>query len=253
MKAWQIRIAPTLPILSHQIAEQFVQLTNACVEKKHACHVAFSGGRTPQLFYALLATEPYKSQIPWQKIYFYQTDERYVPHTHRENNFAMFEKQLFCHLSLPTRHYLRIQTERTSPVEAAEHYAGVLQTMLPKNDLGYPQFDFMLLGVGTDGHIASLFPNTQTLFVTDKLVVSAFIESLQAWRVSLTLPVLNQAKQLVILVSGVDKAPIIRHLFQQSAELIYPVQMLQPCGKIEWYMDVLAVKEMFFLSRNSRN
>ena len=192
----QIEIQNTLPGLSHALASHFVQLANLNVAEKGSFHVAFSGGKTPQLFYALLATDDYRAQIPWENIYFYQTDERFVPYSHVDNNFREMHEKLFRYLAINPQQFLKIPTEGICHSVAALQYEQILNDYLPRDDTGRAWFDFILLGVGTDGHIASLFPETRALTALTK-VVDIFVPSLGSWRISLTLPALNLSKILL--------------------------------------------------------
>lgn len=230
-------VRKNLEELSHLLVLHFIEQAELCMKANGSFHVAFSGGSTPQLFYSLLAQEPYVSQIPWENIHFYQTDERFVPELHVDNNFNMISVRLFQHVPLNVKHLHRIQTEKITPLESAEQYEIALYSNLPQNNEGIPQFDFILLGVGVDGHIASLFPGTEALQLLDQLVISSYVEVLDSWRVSLSFLSLNSAKKIFVLVSGKNKAHIVAASHETRKKKIYPIQMLRPIEKLEWFFD----------------
>lgn len=223
--------------LSHFMAQRFVVLAKQCVKKRGSFHVAFSGGRSPQLFYVLLSQPPYCEKVPWRHVYIYQTDERFVSAYHVDNNFSMISRLLIKNLDLPPSQVFRIKTDGLIPQVAADDYERQLIAQLPKDQEMHPTFDFVLLGVGVDGHIASLFPDSNLLNVSDKLVMSSFVKSLQAWRISLTLKALRYSRTTAIVVFDKNKAKVVNTVFDPKAPVVYPVQMLKPIGRLEWYLD----------------
>jgi 6-phosphogluconolactonase len=140
---------------------------------------------------------------------------------------------------IPPQQILRIQTELSDPQLAADNYAQVLRSSLPKGIC----LDLILLGVGSDGHTASLFPETSILMVHDRLVAAVYVEKLSAWRISMTYPVIERARQILFLVTGVDKAPVIARVLSEPQGRNFPVQRLQAKGEVHWYLDAGAARE----------
>lgn len=165
------------------------------------CTVAVSGGRTPATFYSLLAAE-YRARIPWNALSFYQVDERCVSPSDPRSNWRMLLHELLAHV--PPVKAFRMEAERE---RAAEDYEQLLRAKLLMNAAGMPVFDLVLLGMGADGHTASLFPGTHALGETQRLAVRNEAPQLEPPRITLTFPVLNAAKRKWFLVSGADKAP----------------------------------------------
>jgi len=235
----------SLDELSHLLIKRFIQLAKETIKKSGSFHVAFSGGRTPQLFFKLLTQPDYSDQILWGKIHLYICDERFVPLSHADSNFGVLKKILIDNIPIPADQIHFIQTEQLTAEEAALRYAQELQQHLPKDINQQPQFDFILLGIGEDGHIASLFPDTTILSVTDKIAAAVFVEKLQAFRISLTFSIINGAKQVAFIVTGRNKAPILKQIFSNTlTQPIYPVQMLKIQGQTEWYLDSAAAENL---------
>lgn len=230
-------VCDTLFDVSHLMLEHFIKLSQDSVFKRGSFHVAFSGGNTPQLFYSLLASKPYIDMIPWEHIYIYQTDERFVPFSHPDNNFMMLSSILIDKVPSLNKRAFCMQTENIGTHESAARYADLLKNMLPKNEDGFPRFDYVLLGVGTDGHIASLFSDAEHLESCDKLVVDLHVKRLQSWRISLSLSLLNKTQNLIIIASGKHKAHIVEAVLSSNGAMVYQIQKLNPNGKLIWYLD----------------
>lgn len=228
----------SLTELSHLLVQRFILLAQQNIRHHGSFHVALSGGKTPQLFYQLLATSQDAQQIPWQQIHIYLTDERFVPHTHIDSNMGMIKNILLDHVPIPAAHIHAMLTQHVSPDQAAALYEYQLKQYLPQSPQGHLPLDFILLGLGEDGHVASLFPNTDILQITDKLSAAVFVDALQSWRISLTFPMLRAAREVAILVASPSKAPVLQHVFSEaSVEKRYPLQELN-LTTIEWYIEV---------------
>jgi len=231
-----VHTRPSLSELSVLLAQGFIEHAKQNIETQGSFHAAFSGGKTPQLFYALLAQPLYAERIQWAHVHIYLSDERFVPFTHIDNNFAMIKATLLDHVPIPDTNIHYIKMEDLSPHEAALDYEIELKNQLPKDINQRSLFDFILLGIGEDGHVASLFPATTILGMTDKMAAAVFVNQLQAWRISLTFPSINSAKYVAIL-AGQNKAHIIQQVFSDHAQAIYPIQMLEPEKQLEWYTE----------------
>lgn len=206
-------------------------------------HVALAGGGTPRNFYERLSKNNSKNSIAWDKVHFYFGDERYVPQDHVDSNFRMADETLFSKLGIPASQIHAMVTPSLSPEENAERYASLLDQQMEKDVDGHPVFDLVLLGMGGDGHTASLFPATEILHENKKWVAAQFVDQLNVWRVSLTYPTLNAARHVAILVVGEAKAAIFSELTKLSPnDTRYPIQGIRPRGDLQWFLDKAATR-----------
>lgn len=216
--------------LAEAAARRIVALASAAVARRGRFVVALSGGSTPRATYRLLATEPHASAIDWLRVQVFWGDERCVPPHHADSNYRVARRALLDHVDLPARNVHRIRGELT-PEEAAAAYRAELEAAL--GDRG--RFDLILLGLGPDGHTASLFPGTTALEEGQRAVVAVHLEELGAWRVTLTLPVLNAARHVMFLVSGADKANALARVLEGER---LPAGLVQPSdGSLTWLVD----------------
>lgn len=221
-------------------AERFAELATSAAKQRGAFHVALAGGSTPKGLYRLLAEAPYRSQIPWQQVHIWFGDERCVPPEDAHSNYRMAKQALLDQVGIPEAHIHRMQGE-IDPEKAANDYVDELKQHHSDSP---PALDLVLLGTGPDGHIASLFPGTDIL-TKRKPVAAVYVPKLECWRISLTYPVLNAARHVMILISGNKKADVVRHIFndRNNANPL-PIQMLKPRGDMEWYLDRAAARHI---------
>ena len=211
-------------------AKEVMQVVLDCRDAGRECRVALAGGSTPRGLYRLLTGDPYRTQIPWAHLRVFWGDERTVPPDHQESNFRMAKESLLSHVPIPSNQVFRIEGEVLAG-EAAARYETVLREQFNLSSREIPQFDLILLGMGPDGHTASLFPGTSAVTESQKLVSAPWVEKLQTHRVTLTPPVLNAAKHVVFLVSGVDKATALQVVLEGPADPArYPAQVVNPPG-----------------------
>jgi len=223
--------------LFEQCAARILALAHETLARQDHFHIALAGGETPRALYRELSRTASAKAPEWQRIEFYFGDERHVPPEHPDSNFRMAKEELFTPLGIHEEATHRIQAEHP-PEKVVEHYRQALATLPHQN--GLPQFDLVLLGIGADGHIASLFPNSPLLDEHKQTVAADFIDRLGAWRFSLTLPVLNNARHIIILVCGSKKADIVRHVFLRSGGAVpLPVERLAR-DHLEWFIDLEA-------------
>ena len=230
-----------IPALVRAAAQRFVQLAQAAVAQHGLFTVALSGGSTPKPLYTLLADDPgFREAIPWPKIHFFFGDERHVPPDHAESNFRMASEALFQRLPGESLHVHRIFAECEIADEAAARYDAVLRGFFRSHEIAandLPRFDLILLGMGADGHTASLFPGTPALSETAHTVVATRVEKFNAHRITMTFPVLNNAAEIILLVAGADKSPVIAEVLGRTADTPkYPVQMVRPVNGIKRWM-----------------
>jgi 6-phosphogluconolactonase len=243
-----VRISADPEELAHSAAEKFLETSLEAVTSRGRFRVALSGGSTPKTLYQLLAsrTERYLSQIPWTRSDFFWTDERCVPPTHADSNFRMANDAMLSPAQVPPENIHRIKTERPHPNEAAIAYEETLRSQFRVGEGGFPRFDLILLGIGTEGHTASIFPDSEVLTETKRLSVAVWVEKLRANRITLTLPILNNANLTVFLVSGKDKASILHTVLQSPRDPgRYPAQAIMPThGELLWLVDEAAATEL---------
>jgi len=235
-----LRIHADANSLMEAVATRWLEIANEAINARGKFHVALSGGSTPRSLYRLLALSKFAERIPWDRVHIYFGDERTVPPDHNDSNFRMAKEALLDHVAIPLAHIHRIKGELEDPHDAAGAYTRELTSNLPLSAQGVVQFDLLLLGVGSDGHIASLFPATPVLHERARLVEAVQVENLDSWRITVTLPVIDHARHVLILVSGDAKAPIIRDVFATRRTPPYPVQLINPQGMLEWHLDQAA-------------
>jgi len=202
---------------------------NACIDERGACHIALAGGSTPERLYLALSSEPLTKQIPWHACHFYFGDERMVAHDHSDSNYAMARRALFDRVPIPAKNIHPVPTH----CEQAADCAGEYETVISK----ISSLDLVLLGIGQDGHTASLFPNTEILTETQRLVSAVFVDKLQSWRISLTYPCINRARRVIILAQGTGKASIIQQILHSEKFMSYPISQVRPQGDLIWHLD----------------
>ncbi len=233
-----IRVFADLDALSHAAAEEFVRLTARAGEAGATFTVALSGGSTPRRTYELLGTE-YRDRVPWESVQLFFSDERHVPPDHQDSNYGMAYRALLSRIPAPPWNAHRLATELEDPVQVAEYGDYILRQFFRVADGEVPRFDLIFLGLGTDGHTASLFPGSPALAETSRFVTSAWVESVRAHRITLTLPVINHAAEVLFLVSGEDKAAILREVLEGEAPADrVPARAVRPVdGRRIFYVD----------------
>jgi len=240
-------ISPTIfedsPTLHIAAADYLLKTYQKCINTQSTFHVALSGGTTPKSLFQLLAKSPYTEQIDWSKVHVYFGDERFVPHSHDDSNFRMASEALLKHVEIPQSNIHQVSTDLATAQLAAENYENVLNEYLIKDTNGVPQFDLVLLGLGPDGHTASLFPETVILQEQNKLCDAVFVTKFDSWRISITFPVINHAKHILLLSEGSGKIDIIKELVNANKnEEKYPIQKIKPENEMCWYIDKAAAK-----------
>lgn len=224
---------PTAQNAVEKIAQEFALYS----QLNRPVHISLSGGSTPKLLFKTLAQEPYKSQIQWQNLHFWWGDDRMVPPQDPESNYGEVQKLLFDHIQIPAENIHRIRGEEAVEQELAR-FSQELTACVPNGE-----FDWIILGMGTDGHTASLFPH-QTDFNDPNLAIIAKHPETGQIRISKTAKLLEQAKRITYLVTGASKAEILKEIQMTQAEnLPYPAAKIKAKnGVTEWYLDKDAAK-----------
>jgi 6-phosphogluconolactonase len=231
-----LRIYPTPETLSRAAAEAFAQLANKSVAERGRFTVALAGGNTPRAIYKLLATD-YREQIEWARVHFFWGDERYVPSNDPDSNYRMARESLFDHVPILAENVYRMPTDFIQPEIAAQNYEKKLRNFWPDS---WPRFDLAQLGLGPDGHMLSLFPNSPLLQEENRLVVVVTDSPKPPpTRLTLTLPVINHAVQIHFFVTGAEKAEALRSTLQGPRDCQkFPAQAVQPAnGQVIWWVD----------------
>jgi 6-phosphogluconolactonase len=238
-----IQVCSDLETLSHKAAAIFVDISRNCIISKGRFIVAIPGGSTPRRFYTLLSSHCYREKVDWRYVYFFWTDERCVPKEYEDSNFRGAFETLLSKLQIPEENIHRIKGEE-EPEKAAIEYEEDLREFFGKTAL--PVFDLVILGVGEDGHIASLFPGSSSLEETGRLAIPVFTEKQKRHRVTLTLPVLNNSTQILFLVAGHSKADIVYKILGEKIERArYPAGLIDPGqGTLIWLIDKEAAKRL---------
>jgi 6-phosphogluconolactonase len=228
----EIILCPGGAGLARIAAERFVAHAAEAESRAGRFAVALSGGSTPAALYRLLAAPPFRARVDWPRVHFFWGDERCVPPDHEESNFRMAKEALLSPIEAPERNIHRMRGEQ-EPALAAAAYADELRLFFGS---GLPRFDLVFLGLGEDGHTASLFPGSPALAERRRLVAAVHVEKLRSHRLTLTLPVLNAAAHAMFLVDGASKKEIVGEIFRASdAPERYPAARIRPAdGDLAW-------------------
>ncbi len=235
-----VRVAPDLESLSRSAAELFAATAADAIDRRGRFAVALSGGSTPGRLYRLLSTTAYRDKVPWSHCHFFWGDERLVDLDHPDSNYRLAWEALLSHLPLARDQIHPVPVGSGNPEAVAQDYEGEMRRFFGDGSL--PCFDLILLGLGSDGHTASLFPGSPALDETHRWVVPTPPGRLppNIPRVTLTLPVLNAARKALFLVSGSDKAAVLQRILKGDGEL--PAARVHPPeGELIWLVDRAAM------------
>ncbi len=235
----KIEQVPDFEELVRVAAQKIVTVAQEAVSKHGRMACALAGGSTPKKLYTLLASDTFRSQIRWEAIHFFWGDERHVPPDHQDSNYRMARETLLAHVPVPEDHVHRIPSERQDAEEAADSYERELREYFQLLRGENPRFDLILLGMGPDGHTASLFPGTSAVHETTRWVAAPWVEKFSTFRITLTPAVLNEAALVMFLVSGPDKAQTLQSVLEGPYQPdIYPSQVISPTrGQLLWLVD----------------
>jgi 6-phosphogluconolactonase len=232
----RVRIFDDAEGVAKAAANRFVELAREATQEHGRFAVALSGGSTPQRAYRLLASADYSQQVDWSKVHIFFGDERAVPPDDAESNYRMASEALLSRAGIPAENIHRINGVGNA-VANARLYEDELRTFF--NDAAWPRLDLALLGMGDDGHTASLFPGTKALDEQESLVSANWVEKLNAYRITLTAPAINHAAHIIFLVTGENKAERLNEVLgAERAPLLLPSQLITPTdGSLEWFID----------------
>lgn len=239
----KVEVFPNAAALNNEAAEQIARRAQEAVRRNGHCSIVLSGGSTPRALYSLLATE-YGEQIPWAACHFFWGDERSVPPDHPESNYRMAMEAILSRVPVPAENINRVRAEDPDAQRAAEQYADEIRAFFGTVSGQFPSFDIVLLGLGPDGHTASLFPGTAALQEKEKLVVTNWVEKFGAFRITMSAPLLNHAACVLFLVQGAEKAEAVCSVLHGAYQPEkHPAQLIRPAnGQLLWMVDEAAGK-----------
>ncbi len=227
-------------------AERIAALVQEAIGARGRARIALAGGSTPKPAYHLLAEPPYREAVRWSALEVFWGDERCVRPDHPESNYRMAHEALLCRVPIPPGQVHRMRGELADPEAAAADYEAALRAAFAVKPGEVPRFDLILLGLGADGHTASLFPGTAAIRERSRWVVGHWVQKLLASRLTLTPPVLNAARRVLFLVSGATKADVLRDVLEGPADPDrFPAQIVRPVeGRVEWLLDRAAASRL---------
>jgi 6-phosphogluconolactonase len=238
-----VRILTNIDAIAKRAAQEFVQAATLAVSERGGFRVALTGGSTPKTLYSLLASDAaLRAQLPWDKMYLYFGDERSVGPDHADSNFRMASETMLSKVPLKPEQVFRIKGEYKDTEKAAQEYEQALRASFKIAEGQFPRFDLVLLGMGNEGHTASLFPGTKALHETKRLVVRNWVGKLYTNRVTLTAPTINNTARVIFMITGADKALALKGVLEGPYEPDQlPAQMIQPSnGQLLWLVDTVA-------------
>ena len=240
----EIKVVPDAKAVAAEAAERVTAAAQRAIGERGRFSIALSGGSTPKALYALLTAEPYRSRIDWSKVHILFGDERGVPPDHKDSNYKMADESLLSKVPIPKNQIYRMKGELVDRAEeAAKEYGHMLKAQFESG------LDVVLLGMGGDGHTASIFPGSSAVREKDHRVVGYFAENSstgKSWRITMTAPYINQAREIFVLLAGADKAARLKEVLegpQQPDRL--PIQLIKPTqGQIVWIIDAAAAANL---------
>jgi len=240
-----IRIIEVLPPpndLFRAAAEEFVRAGRAAIAERGRFTVALSGGSTPRSLYSLLAQD--QADFSWSQTFLFFGDERHVPPDHPESNYRMVKESLLSKVPIPAANIYRIHAEMPDADAAAADYEQQLRKFFELRPDEFPVFDLILLGLGSDGHTASLFPGSDGLKEQSRLVIANWVDKFKAHRLTFTFPVLNNAKDLMFRVSGERKSKMAILVLEGKNTPPFPAQQIEPKNHLAWVLDKAAAARL---------
>lgn len=224
-------------------AEEFVRAGRTAIGTQGRFTVALSGGSTPKALYSLLAAN--YASFAWDRVFLFFGDERHVPPTDPDSNYRMVNESLLTKITIPAGNVFRVQAENPDAAAAAADYEAQLRQFFELKPGEFPRFDLILLGMGPDGHTASLFPGSEGLKEQNRLVIANWVEQFKTHRISFTLPVLNNAAAVMFMACGADKAKMLHQVLEGKTTPPLPSQQVQPTqGKLLWMVDGAAAAKL---------
>jgi 6-phosphogluconolactonase len=238
--AGEMRVYADFEQLAVAGAELFVAAASESVSARGRFRVALSGGATPRRVYEVLAMDQFRSRVDWERVDVFWGDERYVPADHPDSNYRMAAEALLRKVAIPAANVCRVPTDISPATAVATAYEAAIRKSFGEDDV-MPRFDLIYLGLGTNGHTASLFPYSQALHERTRLVVADLVAELNAWRITMTAPLLNRGRTVAFVIAGQQKAGVFRELLLGPRDPHrLPAQLINPEGHLLWLVDAAA-------------
>lgn len=238
-----IHIFENAEAVAQAAAQHIIELARLCIAKKGRFSLALAGGSTPKRIYEMLATDTFATQVNWSKVHIFFGDERTVAPDHADSNFRMANEALLSHVELPAQNVHRINGVGDAAANASLYESELKEFF---GDVEFPRFDLIMLGMGDDGHTASLFPHSAALNETQKWVTANWVEKFETFRITLTAPVINHAAHIMFIVTGAGKTDRLPEVLrgERDTERL-PSQLIQPVnGTLDWYVDKAATGKL---------
>jgi 6-phosphogluconolactonase len=237
----ELKVFDGVPALMRAAADEIVSLATQAVSEHGRFSWPLSGGSTPRDLFRLLASDEYRGRMPWNAIHFFWGDERHVPPDHPDSNFRMAREAMLDAVPVPAGNIHRVLAEEPDASRAAAEYESTVRSFFDLAEGEWPRFDLILLGLGKDGHTASLFPGGDAVNERRRLVVAPWVEAQKTFRITFTPPVLNHARRAMFLAAGDDKAEALHAVLEGAREPgRYPAQVVE--GNVSWWVDRAAAR-----------
>ena len=238
-----VEVLATAPDLFHAAADEFVRLGRNAIGAQGRFTVGLSGGSTPKSLYSLLAEQ--HRNFTWNRTFLFFGDERHVPPGDPDSNYRMVNESLLSKIEMPQENVFRVKAENPDANSAAQEYENQMRQFFALPPAEFPRFDLILLGMGPDGHTASLFPGSEGLQEQSRWVIANWVEKFETRRITFTFPVVNNAAEVMFMASGPDKAEMVRQVLEGKNTPPYPSQQVQPKdGKLLWMLDEAAAAKL---------
>jgi len=237
-----VEVLPTPADLFHAASEEFVRVGRAAISEHGRFTVALSGGSTPRGLYSQLAKD--HADFSWSKTFLFFSDERHVPPDHPDSNYRMVNQAMLSKVPVPAGNVYRVLAENPDASAAAADYEEKLRGFFKLRPGDFPCFDLILLGLGPDGHTASLFPGSEGLKEQSRLVIANWVEKFKTHRITFTFPVLNHATDVMFLAAAADKADMVRQVLEGQNTPPFPAQQVEPEGRLVWMLDQAAAAKL---------
>jgi 6-phosphogluconolactonase len=238
-----IEVLATPADLFHAAAEEFVGVARTAIGAQGRFTVALSGGNTPKALYSLLASN--YSNFAWNRVFLFFGDERHVPPTDPESNYRMVNESLLAKITIPAENVFRVAAENPDADAAASDYDAQIRKFFELKPGEFPRFDLILLGMGPDGHTASLFPDSAALEEKSRIVVANWVAKFNTNRITFTFPVLDRAAEAMFMATGADKADMVHQVLEEKQTRPLPCQLVNPTdGKLLWMLDEAAAAKL---------
>jgi 6-phosphogluconolactonase len=225
-------------------AEVFKSIVSEAVSQRGVCYLALSGGTTPRATYSSLAEIAICDEAPWSQVEVFFGDEHDVPQDDVDSNYAMVQRTLLDHAPIDWQRVYPMRADAKDIAAASAEYENIIRRTLPDSPTGIPQFDLVMLGMGGDGHTASLFPNSAALEEAHKLVVACHVSVLGRNRMTMTYPLINAARNILFLVTGDDKANVVKRVFREEDQSLPAARVSATHGMVHVVLDTAAARLM---------